>query len=76
MQQQIIQPSREGLAVTWTQWRGPGRLSFTPPRMVVKDGKASTSVTFAEPGTYTIRAYADDGVVFEPTDFTVTVSGS
>jgi hypothetical protein len=76
IQQQIIQPSREGLAVTWTQWRGPGRLSFTPPRMVVKDGKASTNVTFAEPGTYTIRAYADDGVVFEPTDFTVTVSGS
>jgi len=76
IQQQIIQPSREGLAVTWTQWRGPGRLSFTPPRMVVKDGKASTSVTFAEPGTYVIRAYADDGVVFEPTDITVTVSGS
>ena len=34
------------------------------------------SVTFSEPGTYTIRAYADDGVVFEPTDITVTVSGS
>jgi hypothetical protein len=76
IQQQIIQPSREGLAVTWTQWRGPGRLSFTPPRMVVKDGKASTNVTFAEPGTYVIRAFADDGVVFEPTDITVTVSGS
>jgi hypothetical protein len=73
VQQQIVQPSREGLAVTWTQWRGPGRLSFTPPRMVVKDGKASTDVTFTEPGTYTIRAYADDGVVFEPADFTVTV---
>jgi hypothetical protein len=76
IQQQIIQPSREGLAVTWTQWRGPGRLSFTPQRMVVKDGKASTNVTFAEPGTYVIRAYADDGIVFEPTDITVTVSGS
>ena len=46
---------------------GSGRaLYFTPARMVVKDGKASTNVTFAEPGTYTIRAYADDGVVFEP----------
>jgi hypothetical protein len=76
VQQQIVQPSREGLAVTWTQWRGPGRLSFTPQRMVVKDGKASTNVTFAEPGTYVIRAYADDGVVFEPVDLTVAVSGS
>jgi hypothetical protein len=72
--QQIVQPSREGLAVTWTQWRGPGRLSFTPPRMVVKDGKASTAVSFSEPGTYVVRAYADDGVVFEPADVTVTVS--
>lgn len=72
--QQIIQPSREGLAVTWTQWRGPGRLSFTPPRLVVKDGKASTSVSFSEPGTYVVRAYADDGVVFEPADISVTVS--
>jgi hypothetical protein len=74
VQQQIVQPSREGLAVTWTQWRGPGRLSFTPQRMVVKDGKASTNVTFTEPGTYTIRAYADDGVVFEPADVAVTVT--
>lgn len=76
VQQQIVQPSREGLAVTWTQWRGPGRLSFEPARMVVKDGKASTNVTFSEPGTYVVRAFADDGVVFEPVDLTVTVSGS
>jgi len=76
IQQQIIQPSREGLAVTWTQWRGPGRLTFAPARTVVKEGKASTNVTFTEPGTYVIRAFADDGIVFEPTDITVTVSGS
>ena len=76
IQQQIIQPSREGLAVTWTQWRGPGRLTFAPPRTVVKEGKASTNVTFTEPGTYVIRAFADDGIVFEPTDITVAVSGS
>jgi hypothetical protein len=75
-QQQIVQPSREGLAVTWTQWRGPGRLTFTPARTVVKDGKASTEVTFSQPGTYVIRAYADDGIVFEPADVTVTVAGA
>jgi hypothetical protein len=73
VQQQIVQPSRDGLSVTWTQWRGPGRLTFNPPRMLVKDGKASTAVTFSDPGTYVVRAYADDGVVFEPADFTITV---
>jgi hypothetical protein len=76
VQQHVVQPSREGLAVTWTQWRGPGQLAFTPPRMVVKDGKATTSVTFQQPGTHVIRAFADDGIVFEPVDITVTVSPS
>ena len=33
-------------------------------------------MTFTEPGTYVIRAFADDGIVFEPTDITVAVSGS
>ena len=55
---------------------GPGRLTFAPPRTVVKEGKASTNVTFTEPGTYVIRAFADDGIVFEATDITVAVSGS
>lgn len=75
VQQQIIKPSREGLAVTWTHWRGAGRLTFDPATMLVKDGKASTRVSFSAPGTYVIRAYADDGVVLEPTDITVTVTG-
>lgn len=75
-QQQIIQPSREGLAVTWTHWRGPGRLTFTAMRTAVKDGKASTQVTFSEPGTYVVRAYADDGIVFESADVTITVVGT
>ena len=62
--------------MTWTQWRGPGRLTFTPPALLVKEGKASAQVTFTEPGVYAIRVYVDDGIVFEPTDLTVTVSGS
>jgi hypothetical protein len=74
-QQQIIQPSREGLAVTWTHWRGPGRTAFKPMRAVVKDGTASTEAAFSEPGTYVVRADADDGVVFTPADFTIVVSG-
>lgn len=75
-QQQIIQPSLKGLAVTWTQWRGPGRLTFNPTTVLVKeDGKASTAVTFSDPGTYVIRAYADDGIVLDAADVTVMVSG-
>lgn len=75
VQQQIIQPNREGLSVTWTQWRGPGRLTFNPARVLVKDGQAATTVTFSAPGSYVIRAYADDGIVFTPADVTVTVTG-
>lgn len=74
VQQQVIQPSRQGLAVTWTHWRGPGKITFTPKMAVVKDGKASTTASFSEPGTYVVRAYADDGVWLEAADTTVVVS--
>jgi hypothetical protein len=71
-----VKPSREGLAVTWTHWRGPGKLTFDPMTMVVKDGKATTHVVFTEPGTYVIRAYADDGIVATPADVTINVTGT
>jgi hypothetical protein len=71
--QAIVKPSRKGLAVTWTQWRGPGTLNFEPMTDVVKDGKMSTTVAFPEPGTYVIRAYADDGVLAVPADVTIVV---
>lgn len=74
VQQQIVQPSRQGLAVTWTHWRGPGKITFEPRTMPVKDGKATTAATFSEPGTYVVRAYADDGVWLESADVTVIVS--
>jgi len=74
--QAIVKPSRQGLAVTWTQWRGPGKLTFDPMTIVVKDGKATTHVVFAEPGTYVIRAYADDGILTTPADVTINVTGT
>jgi hypothetical protein len=74
--QAIVKPSREGLAVTWTHWRGPGKLTLDPMTMVVKDGKATTHVVFTEPGTYVIRAYADDGIVATPADVTINVTGT
>ncbi len=73
--QAIVKPSREGLAVTWTHWRGPGKLTFDPTTVVVKDGKATTRVTFSEPGTYVVRAYADDGIIAVPADVTINVTG-
>jgi len=76
VQQQIIKPSRQGLTVTWTVWRGSGAVKFDPPSMVVKDGKATTQATFSAPGTYVIRAFADDGVLLEGGDVTVTVAGA
>jgi hypothetical protein len=71
--QAIVKPSRRGLAVTWTQWRGPGELTFEPMTDVVKDGKAATTVRFSQPGTYVVRAYADDGVIATPADVTIVV---
>jgi hypothetical protein len=40
----------------------------------VADGKASTSVRFSAPGTYVLRAYADDGILVAAKDVTVTVT--
>src|SRR5262249_8180773 len=66
-----------GLAVTWLHYRGPGNVTFQPRVLALKgsgptpSGTAKTSVLFSEPGTYVIRAVADDGVYTTPTDFTV-----
>jgi hypothetical protein len=73
IQQAVIKPARTGLAVTWTHWRGAGSVKFEPATMVVKDGKATTQAIFTAPGTYVVRGYADDGVLLETADVTVTV---
>ena len=74
--QAIVKPSRQGLAITWTHWRGPGTLSFEPMTAQVKDGKASTTVAFSEPGAHVLRAYADDGILSTPVDVTINVTGT
>jgi hypothetical protein len=76
------------LGVTWVLYRGgPGTVTLNPMRVpVVKaappgtaqaagplEGKATTTATFSQPGTYVLRAYADDGVLATPLDVTVTV---
>ena len=76
------------LGVTWVLYRGaPGTVTFEPMRVSVVStaegakptgpgplaGNATTKVTFRQPGTYWLRAYADDGVLLTPLDVTVTV---
>jgi len=46
---------------------------WTPPP-VPEDGRYAASVTFDEPGTYVLRALADDGALFGNQEMTVTVT--
>lgn len=64
------------LGVTWVVHRrsAPAAVTFAPQRIAVSDGQASTTVTFSAPGTYTLRGYADDGVLTTSQDVVVTVS--
>ena len=50
------------LTVQWRLYRGPGPVSFSDVTSPVgADGKATTTVTFSEPGVYVIQAIAQDG---------------
>jgi hypothetical protein len=49
------------VTVEWRKFRGPGPVTFNPPQQTVKDGGASTTATFVEPGTYMIQASVNDG---------------
>jgi hypothetical protein len=65
------------LGVTWVVHRRStaAAVTFAPQRVAVAEGgHASSSVTFSSPGTYTLRGYADDGVLLDYADVTVTVS--
>jgi hypothetical protein len=65
------------LGVTWVLYRGaPGTVTFEPMHIRVVDGKAVTKVGFSKPGTYVLRAYADDGIFVTPVDVTVSVSAN
>ena len=49
------------LAVRWRQFRGPGRVTFGEESPSVADGRASTTVTFADPGDYVLYVAVTDG---------------
>ena len=67
-------PPDQRPGVTWVHYRGPGRVIFGDMRPRLKEGKARTTARFTEPGTYVLRAYADDGALTTPADVTVTVT--
>ena len=66
----------QALSVLWMVYRGPAGATFDPEGYVkVADGKAEVKATFKSPGTYTLRAFAHDGLLRTPADVTVTVDG-
>jgi hypothetical protein len=71
------QPRRPiGVQIKWTQYRGPGKVTFTPDASPVVHGEPITltsKATFSAPGTYVLRATANDGQLFTSRDVTVTV---
>ena len=72
-------PSRpkppQGLSVLWMVYRGPAAVAFEPDGYAkVADGKAAVTATFTRPGSYTLRAFASDGLLRTPADVSVTVT--
>jgi hypothetical protein len=66
---------RRGLTVSWMQLRGPARAtlegaSAAPP----KDGRASVVARFSQPGTYVLRATANDGALSTTSDVKIVVA--
>ena len=52
-----------GSSVRYTIWRGPAAIQYEPMFAVPKDGKATTKMTFTEPGEYVLKARATDGAL-------------
>ena len=73
--QAVVKPNPEvGLTVTWVHYRGPGKVTFNPASPPISGGNATTTAAFSQPGTYVLRAYADDSVLTASTDVTVVVT--
>ncbi len=66
MQVKVWEDTRAGANSPWAPLWNPPTM---PP-----DGKIVTHVTFDTPGTYVLRARADDGSLFDDQDLTVTVA--
>jgi hypothetical protein len=71
-------PARpRGLSVAWMQLRGPAKAAFdSNGPILVADGRASVTARFLQPGTYVLRATANDGALSTKGDVTVVVGGA
>lgn len=75
---------RNHLSVLWLVYRGPSDAEFEPAGYqeweegMEGDGWTSgtfeTTVTFSEPGTYTLRAFGSDALLISKANVTVTVT--
>jgi hypothetical protein len=65
-----------GLTVSWFVWRGPAAVVFDPEFTEVKEktGRVAVKATFTKPGTYVLRARADDTWESTTRDISLTVS--
>jgi hypothetical protein len=66
----------KGVQIKWIQYRGPGKVTFDPATSAVVYGEPvalASKVSFSAPGTYVLRATANDGQLFTSHDVTVTV---
>jgi hypothetical protein len=63
-----------GLSVKWFEYRGPAKVTFdSAAPIAVNNGRAVTTARFAAPGTYVLRATADDGELTTSADVTIMV---
>ena len=77
-------PTRNHMSVLWVVYRGPSEAEFEPSGYqewadgMDGDGWTSgtfeTTVTFTEPGTYTLRAFASDAMLISTANVTITVT--
>jgi hypothetical protein len=66
-------PAR-GMTVNWIQYGGPAKAVFEQGGPIaIKDGRAVVTARFTKPGTYRLRATANDGALSTPADVTITV---
>jgi hypothetical protein len=69
-----------GPRVLWIYYRGPSAnaVKFQPATSPITEGTSATVetvATFSEPGTYVLRALAEDPALYSTADVTVTVTG-
>lgn len=71
------QPRRpRGVQIKWIQYRGPGKVAFHPDSSEVVYGQPVTltsQASFSAPGTYVLRAIANDGQLYTTRELTLTV---